>query len=402
MPGGASSSAVSSSRSPQDQGPAPIAGRINQVDAHRDAGPPEEWLALVRERAPGLLLAVEEGGTPWQEYSSAAMKESKAVEERSSPPIVPVLLEESRPSQSEKLKESALRGGWKLVTPRKPTWLQSLKSKFSARGSVRIPEAEGSRLLRERVASPLVAKHQSLKADEHSAPSQTAPRSERVKQEIQDVLHTPSARASLSKTDVAEKEKTRPQAREKGPLSPSLGSGLRSPRKTGYQSSNSAQQAWRGNARGSGSPTDGTEATCSTSGVDLGSSEQPSVAFGRSKLAFGESKRTRGQSQKDVFGSRTNPKKWLPFPSAAGNPAPGQEGAPAETDQRRFEKRVLPTVPSTPDSGTRRSRRSPELEGDDPWPELPEDRWVPNAKWLEFLRSSERLRALDREQRGGR
>jgi hypothetical protein len=48
------------------------------------------------------------------------------------------------------------------------------------------------------------------------------------------------------------------------------------------------------------------------------------------------------------------------------------------------------------------SVQSPGSEQVDPWPELPEDPHFSEPHWRESLRSSDRLRALDLEQRGGR
>jgi hypothetical protein len=356
--GGALSSAVLSSGSPQDRILGRMAERGDQTEAHpeglaEDAGPPEAWLALVRERAPGLLLPVEEGA-PWQELSSGAMEE-----ERLSLPTAIVPLAESRSLQSGErssqgeersiqrgeLQMSVPRGHSSSVIPRKPTWLQSLKRKFSQGASISIPEDQESRPRREHVASPLAAEHQSVKAAQNDAPALASRWSERIKQKIQGVVHTAPARASLSKADVAEKEKTRQRIQE-----PS--------------------------AHGRGSLADRVEVMRSTSEVDRGSSEPQPVRFRRSELAFGEVQRARGQSQKDLPVPITNPKKWPPLPSTAGNPAvPREESAPAGT---------------------------PKFEREDPWPELPEDPPVATVNWQKLLHGSERLRALDREQKGGR
>lgn len=384
--------------------------RGDQTEAHpqglaEDAGPPEAWLALVRERAPELFLPVEVGRAPWQELSSPAMEESKHVEERLSPSAARVPLTESRSSQSEErssereeLHVSAPHGRANSVAPRKTTWLQSIKRKFAPGVSTSMREEEESRPRQERVASRPAAAQQSAKTAERSAPSPTPRWGERIKQEIQDMLH--KAPTSESKVDAAEKEKTRPETQKESPASPSYRPAFHGATK--LQTLGNARQVQRHSTHESGSPPPGLEAVRSNAAVGRGSSE-PSATFRRSRQGFGEVKHSSDQSPKEVPASTMIPKRWPSSSDTPGNPAaPREEIPPSETDQGKFGWHALPTVPPTPDIGTLTPRHSPNSERDDPWPELPEDRPVATARSMEFLRNSERLRALDREQMGGR
>jgi hypothetical protein len=78
-----------------------------------------------------------------------------------------------------------------------------------------------------------------------------------------------------------------------------------------------------------------------------------------------------------------------------------QESTKAEASHRSGRK-IEPPATQLDDRWSRASVHWPEPEEGDPWPELPEDRPVASTKWMEFLRHSERLHALDLEQRGGR
>ena len=363
-----------------------------------DGGPPEAWLALVRERAPELLLPIEEGETPLREAFSAAREESNPVEERLSAPSAPVPLAEPRSLRRQGLRQSAPHRRSNSETPAKTTWLQSLKRKFVPGVPNSVTEGVESR----GVTSPLAAEHQSGKTAERNAPAGTARWSEQIRRKIQGVLQPAPARASLSKAEVVEKEERKPHMHQENPASPSPIPMLSSARRAKLPSPRSTHQVRLHSAHETASTSHGAEVIRSNTKVD-GSPCEPSVTFHRPEQSFGEVKRGRDQSQKNALASITNPKRWPPFPNTAGNAsAPRHESVRGRTDQGKFGREVLPTAPSTPDSAALNSPHSPKSEQDDPWPELPEDRPVSTTNGLEFLRSSERLEALDREQRGGR
>ena len=331
--------------------------RAEQTDAPswrglvEDPGPPEEWLALVREGAPELLLPVEEGGTPWHGVSSAMMEESKPAEEHRSPPAAPPPPPESR-------------------------------SLHSAPGIFSKPEDEESQPGQEPFRSPLPAAQKSEKSAEPSAPAPLSPWTQRIKQRFADVL---------------------PKAQEKSQASPPSNSpALPSAKWTELQAPLS--EAYHGRRQSTpecGSTFRGPEARRSTAEVDRNLLEQP-VTLQRSELAFGGVARS-GRSPRDDPASATTPRRGQLFPDKVGeSAAPKREFASAGTDQGKLERRPLPTAPAPPDAWPVSSRRSQKSERDDPWPELPENQPVASARWREFLRSAERLRALDLEQRGGR
>lgn len=360
-----------------------------------DAGPPEAWLALVRERAPELLLPIEEGETPLREAFSAATEESKPVEERLS---APVPLAEPRSLRRQELRQSAPHSRFNSEAPAKTTWLQSLKRKFAPGVPNSVPERVESR----GVTSPPAAERQSGKTAERNAPAGTARWSEQIRRKIQGVLHPTPARASLSKAEVVEKEERKPHRHQENPTSPSPIPMLSSARRAKLPSPRSTHQVRLHSTHETSSTSHGAEVIPSNTKVDRSPSE-PSMTFHRSEQSFGEVKRSCDQSQKNALAPITNPKRWPPFPNTAGNrSAPRNESVRGRTDQGKFGREVLRTALSTPDSAALNSPHSPKSEQDDPWPELPEDRPVSTTNGLEFLRSSERLEVLDREQRGGR
>src|SRR5215467_1385929 len=80
-------------RAAQGQDSSANPGRPGETDAPprsglvENAGPPEEWLAIVREVALYLLLPMAEGGSPWLWMSPPGMQES--VENRLPTPGAP-------------------------------------------------------------------------------------------------------------------------------------------------------------------------------------------------------------------------------------------------------------------------------------------------------------------------
>jgi hypothetical protein len=402
-PGAASSPSVSAARNAQDRQRAEQSSGIgDQTEVPpeglgEDAGPPEAWLALVRERAPELLLPIEEGETPLREAFSAATEGSKPVEGRLSAPSPPVPLAEPRSLRRQEARQSAPHGRSNSETPAKTTWLQSLKRKFAPVVPDSVPEGMESR----RVTGPLAAEHQSGKTAERNAPAGTARWSEQMRRKIQGVLHPAPARTSLSKAEVVEKEERKPHTHLGNPASTSPIPMLSSARRAKLPAPRGTNQVRLHGAHETASTSNGAEVI--RSNTKVGRSPSEPLTFHRSEQSFGEVKRSPDQSQKNALASITHPKTWPPFPNTAGNPsALKQESVPGRTDQGRFGREVLSTAPSTLDSAALDSPHSTKSEQDDPWPELPEDRPVSTTNGVEFLRSLERLEALDREQRGGR
>lgn len=445
--GGAPSSSVSEARSAQHpQEAEEISGSRDQTEVAPegrvgDAGPPEAWLALVRERAPELLLPVEEGGTPWQEMISEAMQEKKdkaevplvgrvedagppeawlalvrerapglllpveegkPAEEKHSPPTARVPPAEVQSSPEERVREGAAPARSNSRTPRKTPWLQSLGRKLWPGLSASVPEEEKSPPRQERVASLLAAQQQPAKPAGQSAPAATVRWGERIRQKIQGVLHSSPTSVSLSKSKAAEKEKTKQQTHEQNAESSSPRTIFPSARGAKFQFLRSVRQVTQRSIHESisSSTSPRAEVLPSDSRLDRSSSEPPAT-FSSSARPFGGVKRS--PSQGDVLASITNPKRWPPLPETAENPAaPIKETATGGREQGKPGRHMFPTAPLASDVVQPDSRGSAKFEPDDRWPELPEDQPAPSARLLGFVRDSERLRALDREQSGGR
>jgi len=341
-------------RAAQGQDSSANPGRPGETDApHRsglvgNAGPPEEWLAMVREVAPELLLPVEEGGRPWLGMSSPGMEESEPVEER-------------------------------LSTAPAPPPRTSRSQHFSPGVFPSLRKEEGRQPEQERFRSPLPAAQKSEKSAQPSAPAPTSLWTQRIEQRFADVL---------------------PKAQEKSEASPPSNSrALPSAKRTELQALRS--EAFHGRRKSTpeyGATFPGPEASRSTAPVERDLSQQP-VTLQRPELAVGEVAHG-GRSQRDDP-STTSPRRWPPSPDNVQEfAAPKREFVSA--DQSKPEKRPLAAAPAPPAAGAASSRRSQASERDDPWPELPESQPVAGAQWREFLGSAERLRALDLEQSGGR
>jgi hypothetical protein len=345
------SSPVSSARAVQGQDPSATPGRTEQTDSlaqdlARDAGPPEEWLAIVREIAPELLLPVEEGGRPWRGVSSATREESQPAEEPLSPATVP---------------------------PR-----DSGPQHFSPRIFAPIPEGEEAKPAQKRFPSPLPAAQKSEKhAEQVAPPAPGSRRSEPIKHGLAEAWPKAPASRFPSKANVVEKEKTRLQSKEESQASaPSDSRTVRSAKWTESEAQKSeAYHLLRESAPERDSSFRRPAARRFPAEVHRALAEQR-VTLQRAERTFG------GVSR----GSE----------SAAAKPEF------VSTGQSKLEKRLLPTAPVPPDALEVSPRESQKPERDDPWPELPESQPVASTSWGEFLRSSEHLRALDLEQRGGR
>jgi len=380
-PEGVSSQPASSPPDAQDQGPAPNPGLVEQTKPpawwpDAQAVPPEEWLALVREGAPELLLPVEEGGTPWYRATSENLNEREPVEEEFQAPKAPLPVSGAQPLQFEKVPEKTRRERANS-TATKMTWRQSIKEWFATR----VFSSKTKEKLRPQPA------HAGLSPD----------RGERVKQRPQDILPAGAASESSSKARVAENVKSGQPVLAEAPAPLSFRSTLPSAPRKGLQPPSVPQIRWQV-AHSSG-------ATCQAEALQSGSevygnSSEVAVRFRKSEQACdGAAGR---QPEKKVRASISDSEQW-PVLGTARNPgALPPEKRRAGTNDGKSRKDVFPAAPSTPDSGILNWRPSPKPERDDRWPELPEDRPMNNTRSMELLRSSERLRALDLEQKGGR
>lgn len=111
------------------------------------------------------------------------------------------------------------------------------------------------------------------------------------------------------------------------------------------------------------------------------------------------------ESQKgprSISALQSNAARWVSLPT---NAMPVRDRSPnnSRSGTAKGEKPSI-NLPASQMNDVRSivSVQFPESEQVDPWPELPEDPHFSEPNWRESLRSSDRLRALDLEQRGGR
>ena len=326
-------------------------------------GLPEEWLARVQEGGPSLLLPVEENGAPWY---------------RETP---------------EALEENSLQEGTLFPSPRVPQ-SQPPPSHFER------PEKIAG------VASDSTTPWTSREPVERSESSASRPEprwSERLKQGLQDVVRNPLGNESRSKTQMVEKQGDQPEKRTENVTSPSRGRAGESAPKTEHHGPRHVYDATRQNRQDEGSTSQRAEAAGFPSEA-VRSLLQPPAVFRRPEPVTTDVVRLGGSGQpssEKIPASAPNPKMWPPFPDLAGNPAfPIQKILPS--DEVKFDTKKAPFAPASADPWALGSDPWPKSERSDLWPELPEEEPMQAVEGLQLLRASERLRALDFEQRGGR
>ena len=357
------------------------------------AGPPEDWLRRVREGAPGLLLPAEEGGMPrlqsrevvrnrvQQELTFAAPPPAEF------PPAAPARCEEPRVSPAQKTLPAP-------AAAEKKTWPRLLKQEFLhwfARGqekekTLRPEHSEDQfQAVRER---PVSADRQQTDFAHWSRPLQTPAEasslsrhpvepairegttgglrwSERVKQSLGATIRSLSGKRYASKMPVASlrRSKTKPPSGE----APPKGEATRRPAGAGSERDwSSPQPAFRSSAQTPGVP-------------DL----NPAKRHWPARVASAPVSIPTPRVEAGVFANRKRPET-------------ATEGHP-HVSWSRESNPVQPLDQWLSISGD--AAKSPPL---DPWPELPEEEVHGSSEWRQFLRSEERLRALDLEQRGGR
>lgn len=344
------------------------------------AVPPEEWLRLVREGAPKLLLRVEEGGTPWQGLRGAAMQGEPQENWGGTPPDN---LPSSIPGSQEAEKRPDIAG------------LPSASAHSSSESMwERLRQRLTGEVFRRRVDRAISRQHLA-----ESENKQTVP-----------ILRRPESASQASSDD------SQPPRVDADSKLPSLGN-----RKNVTSESNPV----RGAARSDHSlqmhaPTNQSHAQASVKAVKTtnppshGAERNPRPVH-RSAIADEGSSRTwvtpprfepgstrmegRRDRKGDIPTSTENAKARTPWPRVPGEPATGTSKKVAGTEQSTSGDRLAPNQKLTEPFSVSSACR-PEVAGDDRWPELPEAYPKAAADWRQFLRRSEHLRALDLEQRG--
>jgi hypothetical protein len=350
------------------------------------AGPPEEWLRLVREGAPELLLPEEEGGTAWRGLRSPAM-ESEVQEEWSAEAANSV----SMPSlpKSEKRRDRPATGPTSTKTSTESIWRKLQRraadvivkhqhgSEKPRRGIVeRVmersihPRRTGPGVLSnnrqgreaEPAPQPTVPEQRSSGSREsHSSDSSASiegPGVRRPRHPAPATNVVPLRRSSLTHNAPASLP---PRKKESDPLAPG-----------DFKSSRSVP------GRVSDEPPRARlcEAHLLTEHAPL---ERPRMREEKFPTLTSDSRRRASASQGTADARQSHPEMTADVNGPKLSPA-------------RAPSAPLPLMPA----------RGPEADANDRWPELPETHSGPGADWQQFVRRAEHLRALDIEQRGGR
>jgi hypothetical protein len=356
-------------------------------------GPPEDWLRRVREAAPGLLLSSEGGTRSRLEVPQAALGRNELRRGEPSTPATPGRSPEAVSSDLDEARVAPVQASPASPAPKMKMWFGHLKREFlhlSTRAAERKEESQSQ----ERYTASFPAKRERPLARAKESPelvnearprhaverrihgvATLAPRwTERLRQRIQAALQTASPKRSILKEPA--------DSIDAPGLKSSLAASLPS------EELRTAQKI--------------------RAGVDRGPS--PSAVtprnFERSPKPAAHVPRPwkRAQGGIGIPAPRTNPRTWTPLAARADDfsnrtsetTETGPERRP--TASRTEDLRAVPAEDQWPVA----SSHSPESEIVDPWPELPESQPRSTSDGAQFLRSAERLRALDVEQQGGR
>jgi len=412
------------------------------------AGPPEEWLKIVREGAPQLLLPAERGGTPWRGSPTMRTRIEMHMEKR-------VEATEEGPQQNSPAKTARIEGSIEIrgqatadrpavpssssnpsslkaspkrseepqvLTPSSPrsaaptasTWIQRLKQRL-APGVVasQIEHRKGRASLSTEPVHPKTEKHHARESEKQISAKHSAASRSRVAQPLPSsaagnrVLVTPQALpASPSKPRVERTSPTAPANRttpqkhlETIRLGTDFPRNARSVTPTLLTASNVASTVRRVSGE--------TDLAASRPPVRSTKIEETSVTPRRIDNNFAAS-----SPNIEPLISRPN---RAQSPDTRVHPAIKARKTKTGKDLNGAAWSNLPATRLIENSWSRVSQpkpEAPEYENpasivheqeryrDDPWPDLPESQPTLALGWTPELRG-ERLLALDLEQRGG-
>ena len=372
----------------EEFGPASALGdqaRALPPEPFRTPGPPEDWLARVREGAPELLMPMEEGGTPRQSASGTAMNG-----ERSQVQWASAERNLRRPSgQTSVESPGAPERRRTPINPAfaaspQPTWFQRLTRRLADRisGSLGV---RGRRSEKEYVGPPEHAAasgrtniqrpddaasrqpettsiHESVAAARYEA----GLRRERLSDVRGNLDRDDSSARTIHTKDGNFASALLDEQRESGRFFPSL----------------------PGEREGRGRPTKADNAS-SVSSLEELRPRRPSVGHHQAPWPAWPQRHEPGPSMARHAGKDSN----RPATSMPMNP----ELVPDTADLTRRPLRV-----NVPSSIPPTSRFSEVMGPRDPWPELPEESFSSADDEAQLFRKWERLQSLDLEQRGGR
>lgn len=368
----------------RDEGSEPISGTEEQAapssqNLFGPAGPPEEWLRLVREGAPELLLPVEEGGTPWQGLRGETTQ-SEPKEEWAGIPAddlassIPRSQEAEKPADIAGLPSASANSSSKSMWERLRQWLTG----EAFRRNVSENKQTVQILARPELASQV---------------SSNDFQPQRVDADYK--LPGPANRkkATSESNPVRGVEQNIEKLQR---LAPASDHSLQINVPTNQSHAEASVKA----VKTTSPPSHGAERNPKPAHLSTITDEGPSRTLGTVPRFEQVSTRIEGRRERegDVHTTK-NSKARTPWPTVPSEPATGTSKKVAGTEQSTSGDRLAPNQkyaePLPVSSGC-----GPEVAGDDRWPELAEAYPAAAADWKQFLRRSERLRALDLEQRG--
>jgi hypothetical protein len=349
------------------------------------AGPSEEWLRLVREGAPELLVPAEEGGTPWH-GSPWAARGSQPRKQRESISSVPPLSLQPSPRKSEALVTVSTRTSLHAAASSESTWLNRLKRRLT-------PGVFNPRVESGCSGQGFVGSEQLFSASQPNPPREyttgTSPKHTQVprfggadslqvppnERRSEDGLVERSGERSLPIAPVDFPAPEVQLARKKAEAAPQQGEKRTHPYSPAVSNEDSARQI--------GLEADRVSATTS-------------VRSPQSKPASAMNHRP------DLSISTRASETWTSGPSGSGYLETRTRNSIAG-DRSTVSRYGLPATQRSADPWPRPllSICEPEPERDDRWPALLESQPRATPGWELDLHRAEHLQALDIEQRGG-
>lgn len=338
------------------------------ADSHRDDDPLADWMALVAEGAPELLIAPEEGGTPWVTAPEAMPEISEDPEDTtgSSTPfahrtlIKPQAEQWPRPPEAPAVIRNSASENWPWTSVAKPdSGIPSVPS--TSKVSQRFAHLERSFPPNDAMAARPPVGDDSAEL-ERPRPSTHS-----------DKVRSIEDRMSTAQRGAGEPFSSNQTRRPALPEAARFGATENRPSRPGPNIA--------------GSPGSSKEAA----GGSRGSSQVLPIfpvlpGTGRHR----ESRTVTGQNEKRTpvrpAQKTDSGESWTPMSA----PAARQEGPPTPGHRNlSFSGEVKPIQ---------------SMWSDDPglWPELPEDQPLSESNWMESYIRHEHIQALDDEQRGGR
>jgi hypothetical protein len=380
----------------RDEGSEPISGTGEQAapssqNLFGPAGPPEEWLRLVREGAPELLLPVEEGGTPWQGLRGEATQ-SEPKEEWAGIPADDLASSIPRSQEAEKPADIAGLPSASANSSSKSMW-ERLRQRLTGE------------VLRRKVESAISRQH--LAESENKPTVRIPARPELASQVSSNDFQPQRVDADSELLGPANRNKV---TSESNPvrgveqnieklqrLAPASDHSLQI-----HVSANQSQaEASVKAVKTTSPPSHGAERNPQPAHLRAATDEASSRTLVTVPRLEQVSTRIEGRRERegDVHTSTKDSMAWTPWPTVPSEPATRTSKKAAGTEQSTsgdrlaLDQKFAEPLPVS-------SARRPDVAGDDRWPELPETHPAATADWRQFLRRLEHLRALDLEQRG--